>query len=151
MFETASVGNSVFDELVHPTRFSTFTKSYFQARLRNRLYNLVLTKFLQAEQEKGLTQAELARRIGRAPESVNRLLQSPGNWRLDTVSDLLIGIAQEELDATASSPLTSCAQNSQASDWIAQDTTVRMRIVNEPPMPPRNPVTIRSQMEMVGA
>jgi hypothetical protein len=64
--------------------------AYFRRRLRLQLHDLVLRTFHQQET---LTKAELARRIGRAPEVVNRLLGGPGNWTLDTVSDLLIGMA----------------------------------------------------------
>jgi hypothetical protein len=91
--------------------FSPGTLVYYRARFRNRLYDLVLSKFRQAEANEGLTRAELARRTGRRPEVVTRLLGAPGNWRLDTVSDLLMGIAGEELDATSSSPLTRPPRN----------------------------------------
>jgi hypothetical protein len=64
--------------------------AYFRRRLRLQLHELVLRTF---DQQETLTKAELARRIGRAPEVVNRLLGGPGNWTLDTVSDLLIGMA----------------------------------------------------------
>ncbi|WP_342239605.1 hypothetical protein [Inquilinus sp. OTU3971] len=72
--------------------------AYFQARLKNKLYTHVLKKFLEKEENDGLTKAKLARRIGKKPEVVNRLLGAPGNWTLETVSDLLIGIAAEELE-----------------------------------------------------
>ena len=53
---------------------------------RLRLYEAVIKEFL----ESGVTKAELARRIGRKPEQITRWLGAPGNWTLDTVSDLLL-------------------------------------------------------------
>ena len=50
---------------------------YFQTRLRNRVFNFILKKFLE-EQGKGLTKAALARRIGKTPDIVNRWLGGPG-------------------------------------------------------------------------
>ena len=69
---------------------------YFQTRLRNRLFDYILGRFVQ-EQEKGLTKAKLGRRIGKPPEMINRWLGAPSNLTLDTVSDLLLGICAEEL------------------------------------------------------
>jgi hypothetical protein len=91
--------------------FSPGTLAYYRARFRNRLYHLVLSKFRAAVAEEGLTRAELARRTGKRPEVLTRILGAPGNWRLDTVSDLLMGIAGEELDATSSSPFAGAARN----------------------------------------
>lgn len=79
-------------------------REYLRERLRNELYDFVLRKFLERREERGLTKARLARRIGYDPAHLNRLLGAPGNWTLATVSDLLAGIAGETL-APASAPL----------------------------------------------
>jgi hypothetical protein len=49
---------------------------------------LVMREFKKA----GISRATLARRLGKRPEQVSRLLGGPGNWTLDTVSDLLFAI-----------------------------------------------------------
>ena len=90
--------------------------AFFQARLRNRLFDLVLKRFLE-HQNSGLTKAELARRIGKSPEQITRLLGAPGNWTLDTASDLLIGIAGEELKFGTESVFGRVARNYQGQDW----------------------------------
>lgn len=77
--------------------------AYFRERTRNRLYNFVVSKFLEREAADNLTKADLARRINQRPERVNRLLGAPENWTIDTISDLLVGIAAEELDPASSS------------------------------------------------
>ncbi len=69
--------------------------AFFRERFRDRLYELVLSEFLAREAE-GLTKAEVARRIGRRPEQVTRWLGAPGNWTLETVSDLLLAISAAE-------------------------------------------------------
>lgn len=70
--------------------------AFLQERLRNNLYDLVITKFLERETG-GFTKAQLSRRIGYDPARISRLLGAPGNWTIATVSDLLVGIAAEEL------------------------------------------------------
>lgn len=71
--------------------------AYFRERFRDRLYELVVEEFLKKE-ESGLTRAEVARRIGRRPEQITRWLGAPGNWTLETVSDLLLAISKAEPD-----------------------------------------------------
>jgi hypothetical protein len=70
--------------------------AYFQERLRERVFDFLLDRFV-AEQPNGLTKAKLGRRINKKSEVINRWLAAPGNLTLDTISDLLVGIAAEEL------------------------------------------------------
>lgn len=70
-------------------KISLGTLGYVRARNRQRVYDLVIREFKKS----GLTQAELARRLGKAPEVVSRLLSRPGNWELDTLSDVLFAIS----------------------------------------------------------
>lgn len=70
---------------------------FLQERTRNNLYALVLRKFLEQERSRGLTKADLAKRIGYNQAQLNRLLGAPGNWTIKTISDLLVGISGEEL------------------------------------------------------
>lgn len=68
--------------------------SYFRAWIKDQLHDLVVHEFLKQKSERpDLTQAEIARRLGRRPEQINRWLATPGNWTLETVSDLLFAIA----------------------------------------------------------
>ena len=79
-------------------------RAYFQQRLQNRIFNFLINR-LEDERKLGLTQAALARRIGKKPDIISRWLSSPSNLTLDTISDLLIGMSAEELVPTGSSPL----------------------------------------------
>jgi hypothetical protein len=108
-------------------------RAYFRARLRNRVFNFILGKFL-AEQERGLTQAKLARRIERKPDVVNRWLGMPSNLTLDTVSDLLIGISGEELTLSSESPQQPAQRNYYPEDeWLVQ------RVIQQAPIQPPAP------------
>jgi hypothetical protein len=68
---------------------------YFRARLRSKFHQLVLDEFLRQEDMGKISQADLARRIGRKPEQISRWLGAAGNWTLDTMSDLLLGMGTE--------------------------------------------------------
>jgi hypothetical protein len=112
---------SFLSEVVSGAPIPVNKRAYFQARLRNRLYDFVVTKFLERERNKELTRAELARRIGRKPESITRLLGAPGNWTLGTVSDLLLGINGEELEPASLSLLDRPSRNFGGEDWTKED------------------------------
>jgi hypothetical protein len=84
--------NSFLDEL-KAGPLSAESRAYIGQRAKNEFYDFVLDKF----RESGLSQVELARRIGGRTDSLNRLLRNPGNWRLETGAVLLAGICGEEL------------------------------------------------------
>ena len=85
-------------EVLNGDKIPLGTLSYFRERFRDRLYDLVIEEFLKQRAESDLTQAEVARRIGRRPEQITRWFGAPGNWTLETVSDLLLAIAKSEPD-----------------------------------------------------
>ncbi len=91
--------------------------AYFQARLKHNLYDFILQKFEEKHETEGLTKAELARRIGCEPALISRRLGAPGNWTLDTVSDLLIGIAGEELSPQSEPLVGRAKRNYDGSEW----------------------------------
>jgi hypothetical protein len=93
--------------------------AYLRERTRNTLYDFIVRKFIEAEKA-GLSQAELARRIRKRPEVVNRLLGAPGNWTIDTISDLLVGIGAEELNPRSVSLLNRAPRNQTFPDWLCE-------------------------------
>ena len=109
------------DDLKRSTPLSLNTRDYFRARLRNRLYNYIVQLYLEREKDGTLNQRALAARIRRRPEVVNRLLMAPGNWTLDTVSDLLLGIGPAELDMSSSSVVDRAPRNDTADDHLLRD------------------------------
>lgn len=68
---------------------------YFRTRCRNRFYQAVVAYFAEQAEHKGLTQAELAKLLGKDAAQINRWLSGPGNWTLDTISDLLLAMNAE--------------------------------------------------------
>lgn len=67
--------------------------AYIGQRAKNAYYHYVMGKF----RECGMSQAKLARRIGKSPAQMNRMLSSPGNWTIETSAVLLAGICGEEV------------------------------------------------------
>ncbi|MEX0923287.1 MAG: helix-turn-helix transcriptional regulator [Rhodovibrionaceae bacterium] len=91
---------------------------YLRAQTRNDLYAFIIKKLLEARREQGLTNAQLARRIGCDPGRLSRLLSAPGNWTIATVSDLLVGIAQERLVPESASLLGGAEKNYKGQDLV---------------------------------
>ena len=83
-------------EVLNGDKIPLGTLSYFRERFRDRLYDLVIEEFLTQQKENNLKKADIARRIGRRPEQVTRWFGAPGNWTLETVSDLLLAITKAE-------------------------------------------------------
>jgi hypothetical protein len=99
--------------------------AYFRERQRNRAYDLIIGKFLELEKNGLLTRAELARRIGRAPEQVTRWIGTPGNWTLDTMSDLMLAMGAEL--AFSELPLLGRAdRNFSQPNWLSTNPKVTL-------------------------
>jgi transcriptional regulator with XRE-family HTH domain len=97
---------------------------YLRARTRNRLYGYIIRKLIEARKETGLTNAELARRIGYDQGRLSRLLAAPGNWTISTVSDLLVGIAAEELKPASATLLHWPERNDQGQSFAESETSL---------------------------
>jgi hypothetical protein len=76
-------------EPVGEEKISAGALSYIATRVKLRAYDLVVRE-LKAS---GITQAQLAKRLGKAPEVVSRMLSRPGNWEMKTFSELLFAIS----------------------------------------------------------
>ena len=70
-------------------------KAYYAERLRMRLYEAVLTAFEDEARAGRVTKAGLARRLKKDPAQITRWLSGPSNWRIDTISDLLLALDAE--------------------------------------------------------
>lgn len=99
-------------------RIEPWELAYFQARNRSRAHELVLKEF----QESGITQADLARRLGKRPEVVSRLLGAPGNWGLDTLSDLIFAIRGGEIQWAINYPLDDDKRNYRRPEWLEPES-----------------------------
>jgi hypothetical protein len=83
------------DAIYSDKPLTPFQTEYFGARYRNRLHSEVLRLFTLENKRRGLTRADLAKRLGKRPEQVTRWLSAPGNWTLDTVSNLMLAMGYE--------------------------------------------------------
>lgn len=82
-------------------KVSRGTLRYIHGRNRQRAFDLVTREFKKS----GITQAALARRLGKAPEVICRLLARPRNWELDTFAELMFGISGSVPRYTVEYPL----------------------------------------------
>jgi hypothetical protein len=93
-------------------------KAYFRERLRNRLFNLIAGEYARQHDAGTLSQAEIARRLTKSPAQINRWLGAPGNWTLDTVSDLLLAVSAAELEIGIRPLEESPRRNRRGPDWL---------------------------------
>lgn len=76
-------------EPVGADKISQGTLGYICMRNRQRQYDLVIREFKKS----GISQKELADRLGSTPDVISRLLARPGNWESDTFAKLMFGIS----------------------------------------------------------
>lgn len=69
------------------------TKAYFRERQRCRLFDFVIRGFI----DKGLTYEDIAKKLGCKPSVARRMIGAPGEWTMETVSDLMLGIYGAEI------------------------------------------------------
>ena len=91
------------------------TIGYFRSRNKHRVYSLVIKEFKSS----GLSQADLARRLGKKnSDIICRWLAAPGNWTLDTVSDLMFAISGAEVTYGSIHPLAQPPRNYTMPEWL---------------------------------
>jgi hypothetical protein len=107
---------------------------YMRRFNRQRAYDLVRREF----QRSGITEVELAARLGKPKDAVVRLLSSPKNWDLDTVSDMLYAISGAVpgyvatypfSDREQQSPDQRCASGAAAEQAAAPDDPANQTLV----------------------
>jgi hypothetical protein len=82
-------------------RIPETTLEYLRTKTRLTLFSLVWREF----KESGVSQSDLAARLGKGTDRVCKLLAAPGNWTLDTVAELLFGINGGVLSPDVTFPL----------------------------------------------
>jgi transcriptional regulator with XRE-family HTH domain len=111
--------DALLSELNGDGPLSPGTRAFLGERARNAVFNFVHEKLREAKAE-GLTQAELAHRIGKDAGRLSNTLSSPGNWEIDTVALLLFGICRSELVPTDRPLLGRDTGNARAVDLLGQ-------------------------------
>jgi hypothetical protein len=75
----------------------TGRRAYFQERLKGRVYSWLIGEFQrQKNLRSDLSQRDIARRLDKRPEQINRWFSGPSNLTLETLSDLVLGICGGE-------------------------------------------------------
>jgi len=104
------------------------TLKYVKARNRHKIYNLLVREFRKS----GLSQADLARLLGKSPETICRILARPRNIEIDTVSELLFAMSGCTLSFDCEFPVkrTSdaawhAASSKKVSITVSQDTSAK--------------------------
>lgn len=95
-------------------RIPEYSLAYMNERHRNNVHSFILGCL----RESGITQAELARRLGKKPELISRKIGSPGNWTLDSVSELLFAINGCEPSYSVRDVLSLPKKNFGPPDWL---------------------------------
>jgi hypothetical protein len=93
------------------------TLEYMRTRNRMRIFNLVHNELKHS----GITRAQLSKRMGRGLDRISHLLGAPGNWTLDTASDLLFAISGAEIKYEASHPLNKSPRNQTRPEWLEDE------------------------------
>src|SRR5262245_50357405 len=93
---TTSAPTQFLSEILNGDPIPKGKLAFFQERFRDHLYELVVSEFVRRETAGQLTKKQVADRIHKDPSQITRWLGAPGNWELETVSDLLLAIAQAE-------------------------------------------------------
>ncbi|MBI1777815.1 MAG: helix-turn-helix transcriptional regulator [Proteobacteria bacterium] len=140
---TTELSKPVGDERVPPD-----TLWYFRGRHRYRVYDFVLSELRRI----GLTQTSLAKRLGLSDSRISKLLSGPGNWTLDTVSDLLFAMGGGEPRYQIIYPLDGATRNYETPEWLDQGRRLweeQLRAISRrheptpPPIIPPGPIQTR--------
>jgi hypothetical protein len=88
-------------------KISAGTLAYISTRIQSWAHSLVVQEFKNS----GITQVQLARRLGKGQDLVSRMLSRPGNWELKTFGEFLFAISGAVLKFSIDLPLADIAPN----------------------------------------
>lgn len=89
-------------------------QAFVSEKLKNDLYDLVLHKF----KESGISQSDLAARLGKDKALLSRQLSTPSNWTIDTIAKMLFAIDGSVLVLSTMDPDTPSAANYTQPAWL---------------------------------
>lgn len=96
------------------SRIPSGTLALVSRQLRNELHHIVLLAF----KESGMSQAEVAARLGADKAQVSRQLGAPGNWTIDTAAKLLFAINGHVWSLATEDPDSRNLANFTQPDWL---------------------------------
>lgn len=95
---------------------------YFDGASKDEAFDLILSLFQRLAKEKGITRAFLARRTGKSPEQITRLLSAPGNWTLETYTQLALAMGHKPKHALE--PLADLQRSNEHSERVAHAASI---------------------------
>ena len=105
---------SSLQEPVGDDRIDEGALEYIRTRNRMHLYTRVWSEFERAD----IKQSTLAARLGKGEGRISRLLGAPGNWTLDTVSELLFAISGGTMDLSVAHLMAEPPRNMRNPVWF---------------------------------
>lgn len=88
---------------------------YATEQAREQLFDMVTQSYIEA----GVSKATIARRLGKDPAQISRLLSASGNWTIDTVAEILFAIDGSFFVASKMHPDTCAKSNDTHSKYLA--------------------------------
>lgn len=96
-----------------PERTPPDAEAYMRAKNQSLAHQMILAEFRKS----GITQAELAKRTGKGTDMISRLIGRPGNWTLNTLSDLLFAMSGAAPCYSITYPLLVASRNQTKPAW----------------------------------
>ena len=128
---TTSPASSILVEPQGDERVSAKTLAYVSEAARDQLYDLVVRTCI----ETGVSKAVLAKRLGKDPAQISRLLGAPGNWTIDTCAELLFAINGSLLDVGSYLPTRKAPSNRRTPNCFDNLITIAATpVVNSKPL-----------------
>lgn len=68
---------------------------YFRQSFKNAVFQKLMRAFAEKAQAEGITQSDVATKLGKDRGQISRIFAGPKNWTLDTLSDLALALDME--------------------------------------------------------
>lgn len=106
---------------------------YVTENARAEVFDLVVRNCI----ESGVSNALLAKRLGKNPSQISRLLGAPGNWTIDTIAKLLFAIDGRFLNVDSYWPEDEARANMRHATCFTEKTELKVTVVlyDAPPRP----------------
>ncbi len=112
---------------------SPAVSGYVHTKSFNLAHEHILDIFEELTETRNINKAFLARRLGKDPAQINRLLAAPGNWTIETYSDLLLAMGRtavfESSPILPTSRSNECPAAHESAVYAAQTLRQGMHIV----------------------
>jgi DNA-binding phage protein len=113
-------------EVLSEAPISVGKQAYFRERLKGNFHEKMVNLFREKEASGEITRAKLARKIGKRPEQITRILNSSGNLSLNTISDIILGMGCEP--EILIRDIEKSPRNFNQPDWLCSSSPLKLVI-----------------------